>query len=259
MFWVVGIDLARPFYLKGNTKSWIVIFKCAIFRAVHFWIGNIGNCPVLDWFLNWEDLYLRMVGHMLSAVTMVQISLGLRICWSAWLEEYYRRNLCPENWLEVPSTHCSLVGLVVGMYCLCDQEAITTRTRLCLHELRRDDILADCKTRPWTYLSEDQNDLLALTPTIFIQEVVVLDLDCIDKVNFPRRFQYQTRLLEKLRRRFRVRTWVSSSNIGMRFYVTDDTDWSSRSYWWWQQKEDRLACGKSFLSVPKKVRECKGW
>jgi len=33
---VVRIDLAGPFYLKDNTKSWIVIFKCVIFRAVHF-------------------------------------------------------------------------------------------------------------------------------------------------------------------------------------------------------------------------------
>lgn len=171
---------------------------------------------------------------MLSAVTMVQISLELRICWSAWLEEYYCRNLCPENWMEIPSTHCSLAGLVVGTYCLCDQKAIMACTQPCLHELQRDDILADCEARPWTYLSENQNDLLALTPAMFmqdIQEVGVLDLDCIDKVNFPSRFWYQPCLWEKLRRRFRVSTWVSSSNIGLRFYIKDDTDWSSHSYW----------------------------
>lgn len=110
--------------------------------------------------------------------------------------------------------------------------------------------------------SEDQNDLLALTPAMFIQDVQVvglLDLDCIDKVNFPRRFRYQPCLWEKLTRRFKVSTWVSSSNIGMRFYVTDNKDWSSHSYWWWQQEEDRLAHGKSYLSVPKKGQECRGW
>lgn len=35
VFEVVGIDLAGPLYLKNREKVWIVLFTCAIYRAVH--------------------------------------------------------------------------------------------------------------------------------------------------------------------------------------------------------------------------------
>ena len=216
VFEVVGINLAGPFYLKGNTKSWIVIFKCVIFRAVHFELVTYLSSPGLILELRrFISTYGRP--HIVYSDNGTNF-LGNENLLKGWLEEDYHKNLCPENWMEIPSTHCSLVGLVVGAYCLCDQEAVMVCTWPCLNELRRDDILVDCKARPWTYLSEDQNYLLALTPAMFIQdvqEVGLPDLDCIDEVNFPKRFWYQPCLWERLRRRFRVSTWVSSSNIGM--------------------------------------------
>jgi len=245
VFEVVGINLAGPFYHKGNTKSWTVIFNCVIFRAFHLELVMYLSSPGLILELRrFISTYVRP--HVVCSDYGTNF-LGTENLLKGWLEEYYRRNLCPAKWMAIPSTHCSLVGLVVGAYSLCYQEAIMAYAWLCLHEIQRDDILVDCEARPWTYLSEDQNDLLALTPAMFIQdiqEVGLLDLDCVDKVNFPRRFWYQPCLWEKLRKRFRVNTWVNSSNIGMRFYVTDDTDWSSCSYWWWQKEEDRLPCGK---------------
>ncbi|GFW38925.1 integrase catalytic domain-containing protein [Trichonephila clavipes] len=35
VFEVVGVDLAEPLYVKGGQKSWIVLFTCATYRAVH--------------------------------------------------------------------------------------------------------------------------------------------------------------------------------------------------------------------------------
>ncbi|GFY59391.1 integrase catalytic domain-containing protein [Trichonephila inaurata madagascariensis] len=35
VFEVVGVDLAGPLYLKGGHKSWIVLFTCATYRAIH--------------------------------------------------------------------------------------------------------------------------------------------------------------------------------------------------------------------------------
>nr|XP_042910858.1 uncharacterized protein LOC107452376 [Parasteatoda tepidariorum] len=32
---IVGVDLAGPLILKGGQKSWLVLFTCAVFRAVH--------------------------------------------------------------------------------------------------------------------------------------------------------------------------------------------------------------------------------
>ena len=54
VFEVVGIDLAGPLCLKDNTKPWIVIFQCAIFRAVHFELvisqSGTGFIPALRTF-----------------------------------------------------------------------------------------------------------------------------------------------------------------------------------------------------------------
>ncbi|GFX56629.1 integrase catalytic domain-containing protein [Trichonephila clavipes] len=35
VFEVVGVDLAGPLHVKGGQKSWIVLFTCATYRAVH--------------------------------------------------------------------------------------------------------------------------------------------------------------------------------------------------------------------------------
>lgn len=34
-FEVTGVDLAGPICLRGGTKAWIVLYTCAVFRAVH--------------------------------------------------------------------------------------------------------------------------------------------------------------------------------------------------------------------------------
>ncbi|XP_035205954.1 uncharacterized protein LOC118180984 [Stegodyphus dumicola] len=34
-FEVVGVDLAGPLYLREGSKAWIVLYTCAIYRAIH--------------------------------------------------------------------------------------------------------------------------------------------------------------------------------------------------------------------------------
>ncbi|GFY23103.1 integrase catalytic domain-containing protein [Trichonephila clavipes] len=36
VFQITGIDMAGPLFLKENKKSWVLIFTCAVYRAVHF-------------------------------------------------------------------------------------------------------------------------------------------------------------------------------------------------------------------------------
>ncbi|GFX47913.1 integrase catalytic domain-containing protein [Trichonephila clavipes] len=35
IFQITGVDLCGPLFLRDRTKSWIVLFTCAVFRAVH--------------------------------------------------------------------------------------------------------------------------------------------------------------------------------------------------------------------------------
>ncbi|XP_055932075.1 uncharacterized protein LOC129962353 [Argiope bruennichi] len=60
--------------------------------------------------------------------------------------------------------------------------------------------------RPLTYLSEDPNDLIPLTPSMFIQDISMVgmpDLDQLDTTDVKRRLKYRLNLRQYLRNRFR--------------------------------------------------------
>ena len=68
------------------------------------------------------------------------------------------------------------------------------------------DVEAVINARPLTYLSEDVKDMTPLTPATFLQNnqsVGVPDLDHLDEVNLTKRYKYQQRLREEMRKRFR--------------------------------------------------------
>ncbi|GBM28859.1 hypothetical protein AVEN_146999-1 [Araneus ventricosus] len=35
VFQITGVDAARPLFLRGNQKAWVLLFTCAVYRAVH--------------------------------------------------------------------------------------------------------------------------------------------------------------------------------------------------------------------------------
>ncbi|XP_071039984.1 uncharacterized protein [Parasteatoda tepidariorum] len=59
---------------------------------------------------------------------------------------------------------------------------------------------------PLTYLSEDLDDLIPLSPSMFLQEISTVgvpDLDQLDTIDLKKRYRYQQTLREQLRKRFR--------------------------------------------------------
>ncbi|XP_055943510.1 uncharacterized protein LOC129974066 [Argiope bruennichi] len=62
-------------------------------------------------------------------------------------------------------------------------------------------------SRPLTYLSEDNEDLIALTPAMFLQdvkEIGVPDIDQIDAKRMNKRFFYRQKVCQDLTKRFRI-------------------------------------------------------
>ncbi|GFS84356.1 integrase catalytic domain-containing protein [Trichonephila clavipes] len=71
-------------------------------------------------------------------------------------------------------------------------------------------VLCDCESivnsRPLTYVSEDSDDLIPLTPAMFMMSnasLDVTDLDLSDFARFQKRVKFRARLLKNLRGRFR--------------------------------------------------------
>lgn len=72
-------------------------------------------------------------------------------------------------------------------------------------------VLLDCEavinSRPITFLSEAKQDILSITPSMFLQkikEIGVLDLDKIENCDLSKRYLYRQKIKEDLRQRFRT-------------------------------------------------------
>ncbi|XP_058810071.1 uncharacterized protein LOC131675193 [Phymastichus coffea] len=72
-------------------------------------------------------------------------------------------------------------------------------------------VLCDCEntinSRPLTHVSEDANDLIPLTPSMFLRENKGFenpDLDIINKVNLTASYRKKQEIIEHLRQRFRT-------------------------------------------------------
>lgn len=86
------------------------------------------------------------------------------------------------------------------------------------------DVESTMNNRPLTYLSEDVDDLVALTPAMFLHELPmsgVPDIDYVDKVSLKKALLYQNRLRDDLRSRFRIE-YVGQLRQGSK-YIKDPT------------------------------------
>ena len=210
IFEIVGVDLAGPLFLKDRTKSWIVIFTCAIYRAVHLeliqslsteafllalrrFIARRGRPPTIysdngTNFVGAENAFQSLDWKIIVAKAIIE-----RIEWkfnpptAAWWGGWWERLI---RLLK------QLLKRVLGRASLHYEELMT--------------VLCDCEavinSRPLTYMSEDAQDLSALTPSMFLQDIPtsgVADLDAIEATSLHKRIQYRAKLQEDLRQRLR--------------------------------------------------------
>ncbi|GFT44317.1 putative RNA-directed DNA polymerase from transposon X-element [Trichonephila clavipes] len=173
VFEVVGVDLAGPLYVKGGQKSWIVLFTCATYRAVHL---ELTSSLSTDAFLLSLRRFIARRGRP-------------RVIYS-------------DNGTNFRGAHGELSGI--------DWEKV-----LKLATIQRIIWKFNPPTaawwggwweRPLTYLSENSDDLVPLSPAMFLVEnrnLDVPDINYRDTVNLRKRVRYRQKLLNDLRHRFR--------------------------------------------------------
>ncbi|GFW57408.1 integrase catalytic domain-containing protein [Trichonephila clavipes] len=157
VFEVVGVDLAGPLYVKGGHKSWIVLFTCATYRVVHL---ELISSLSPDAFLLSLRRFIARRGR-------------LRVIYS-------------DNGTNFRGAHGELSGI--------DWEKV-----LKLATIQRIIWKFNPPTaawwggwweRPLTYLSENSDDLVPLSPAMFLVEnrnLDVPDIDYRDTVNLRKR------------------------------------------------------------------------
>ncbi|UYV67831.1 hypothetical protein LAZ67_5002175 [Cordylochernes scorpioides] len=209
-FEILGVDLAGPLYLKNKTKACIVLFTCAVFRAIHLelvtslsteafiqalrrFIARRGRPTVI-----YSDNGTNFVGanNALKALNWKKIVLDQnlhKISWkfipptAAWWGGWWERLIRSIKDLLVRILGHSSVYYEEMSTILCDAEATIN-------------------SRPLTYIHEDFDSLILLSPSMFLHDskyVGVPDLDKLDSKKFQDRYRHCQRLREALRSRFR--------------------------------------------------------
>ncbi|XP_035220030.1 uncharacterized protein LOC118193096 [Stegodyphus dumicola] len=177
-FEVVGVDLAGPLYLREGSKAWIVLYTCAIYRAIHLelvtslstetfiqslrrFIARRGRPYVIysdngTNFVGTNSVLKKVNWNAICSAASIQ-----RIRWkfnpptAAWWGGWWER----------------LVRMVKE-----NLRRVLGRTSLNYEELYT--ILCDCEqvinSRPITYVSEDNQDPSPLTPMMFLPRIAVI-------------------------------------------------------------------------------------
>ncbi|XP_015116580.1 uncharacterized protein LOC107040832 [Diachasma alloeum] len=180
-FEVTGVDLAGPLFLTEGEKSWVVLFTCAVYSAIHLelvkslstdaflealrrFIARRGSPVTIycDNGTNFVGAFNALRGLDWDAIVKQEVSSRIECRFSpplaAWWRGWWERLVCMVK---------ELLRRTLGKACLAYEELSTT--------------LCD-----------------------YLREYSVPDLDKVDTTALNKRVKYRQRLRQELRQRFRV-------------------------------------------------------
>ncbi|GFY22731.1 integrase catalytic domain-containing protein [Trichonephila clavipes] len=187
VFEITGIDQCGPLFLKTDKKCWIVLDTCAVYRTVHL---ELVSYLSTECFILVLRRFIARRGHPSTIYSDSgknlegTANLSQKIDWKK-IENFASEKGFPRNsvlllhpggggfWERLIGLLKSILRKVLGRACLSEEELVTVRC----------DAESLINSRPLTYLSEDPDELSALTPSMFLQkirEIGVPDLDMID-------------------------------------------------------------------------------
>jgi hypothetical protein len=238
-FEVTGVDLAGPLFLNGGVKVWIVLFTCAVYRCVHLelvgslsteafilalqkficrrgrpttiWSDNGTNfrgafnaCKQLDWKTIEEETASKMIKWKFIPPTAAW--------WGGWWERLIRTM---KDLLRKVLGHRKL-GWAQLEFVLCDAETAMNE-------------------RPLTYVADDQEDLIPLTPAMFLRGLstaVFPECGVMDGGEFRRAALSITKLRGELQQRFRKEYLAHLVHRGKGEKLVGGTCKLEMSCWW---------------------------
>jgi hypothetical protein len=209
-FEITGIDLCGPLILRTKAKAWVVLFTCAVYRCVHL---ELVTSISTEYFIQALRRFIARRGrpsviYSDNGTNFIGTSTVLKKV--DWEKVVSQETLNPINWKFIPPTAAwwggwwerlirstkDLLVRVLGQASVNYEELLTI---IC-------DVEAVINCRPLTYISNDSEDLLPLTPSMFLQDIKesgTADLDFVDKGKLLVRQRFCQELREQFRSRFR--------------------------------------------------------
>ncbi|GFV82380.1 putative RNA-directed DNA polymerase from transposon X-element [Trichonephila clavipes] len=208
-FNITGIDLAGPLFTRDGGKVWIVLYTCAIYRAIH--LELVSSLSTECFMLSLRRFIARRTRpdtiYTDNGTNFVGTNSELKnLDWDKIMKE---TDIKPIKWKFNPPTAAwwggwweRLVRVIKELLKRTLGKAILTYEELLT-------VICDCEavvnSRPLTYVSEDPNDLIPLTPSLFLNgksSYDTVDLDLSEFSKFQKRIKYRRKLIHDFRSRF---------------------------------------------------------
>lgn len=210
VFEVTGIDVCGPLFLKSGQKVWVVIFTCAVYRAVHL---ELIESMSTDSFLMALRRFIARRGRVNTVYTdngtnfVGANNLMKKLNWDR-LQEF--STIQRFEWIfNVPGAPW-WGGFWERLIRILKDLLRKMLGKAHLNYVELETLLCDCEStinsRPLTYIADSLENLTPLTPSCFLQNICesnVHDLDEIDHTSINLRFRYVQKLRTDLRNRFR--------------------------------------------------------
>lgn len=210
VFEISGIDLAGPLWLRDNTKVWVVIFTCAVLRAVH--LESVEKINSEEFVLALSRFIYRRgrpsVIYTDNGTNFVgTVNLLGRLDWNKIQNETQQYRI---QWIFIPPASPWWVGFWERLVRSMKEylRKLLGHNKLTKVELDTalnfvESLLND---RPLTYITEDQNDLIPLSPAAFLRDLDNSEFPEIEVLNDKKLRMKHTHLIQlkkELRERFR--------------------------------------------------------
>ncbi|GFX68064.1 integrase catalytic domain-containing protein [Trichonephila clavipes] len=174
IFEVVGIDLAGPLFLKTGEKVWITLFTCAVYRALHL---ELVNALSSDAFL----LALRRFIARRGRPRIIYCDNGTnfrgafndlaKLDWHKISRETSTQKIV---WKFIPPTAAWWGGWWERLVRIIKELLRRSLGKSILSYEELSTVICDCEflinSRPLTYISENPQELIPLTPAMFLIE-----------------------------------------------------------------------------------------
>ncbi|GFX05903.1 integrase catalytic domain-containing protein [Trichonephila clavipes] len=245
---VVGVDLAGPLYVKRSNKVWIVLYTCAIYRALHL---ELVSSLSTDAFLLSFRRFVARRGR--PRIIYSNNGTNFRGAYNELIDIDWKKvsryaEIQRITWKFIPPTAAWWGGFWERLVRTVNKRLRRTLGKAIFTYEELLTILCECEkfvnSRPLTYLSEDMQDLTPITPARFLFEIPTVDtkdLDVRDANHFRKRLRFRAKEIEELKRRFRneylgqliqrQKQHPQSSNIQVGDIVLIGNDWKKRLQW----------------------------
>jgi hypothetical protein len=210
VFEVTGVDLGGPLHLKNKEKAWFVLYTCAVYRAVHLEVvsslSTEGFLQTLRRFIArrgrpsviYSDNGTNFEGasNLLKKIDWRKIESETAFHQLKWRFNPPSAPWWGGWWERIVGMVKVLLRRILGRACLSYEELVTV---MC-------DVESIINSRPLTYITENPDDLVALSPNLFLiddKPTGTPDLDEVDMRSLNKRIQYRQQLKCAIRKRFR--------------------------------------------------------